>query len=464
MSYISQFRPLQYSHVGLRPLMVSLVIVSCVACGGDSDDLDPPVDPPPPTAVFQLVSEAIGFASEGGSFSPSVSNDGRWVAFVSDANNLVADDSNEVADVFLRDVESGTTTRVNVAADGSEADGASQSAVIAADGSVIAFHSLAMNLVEGEITTAGEIYRVSRMDLSSIQNISTPCAGCRNEISNRLAISTDGNTVAFETRRRFVADDDDTEYDVYVWDASTPALALETTDSNDENSRTFWGSNNFDASLSADGRFLGFHSAALGFYTPDITVQNFHPYIKDRRDRGVERVSNMDGTTDPCEGVSRATGTSGPRISANGRVAAFHSNCIFGLETGTDTNGTTDVFVRDIDAQTTTRVSVASNGTQANGPSRVIGISDDGNRVLFVSDASNLIVGDRNDAPDLFVHDRAEATTRRVSVGPDMEEIPEGAITGAMSRNGAFLVFVTTTELVASDTQPGQDVYLRSLE
>ena len=105
-----------------------------------------------------------------------------------------------------------------------------------------------------------------------------------------------------------------------------------------------------------------------------------------------------------------------PAISADGRFVAFRSDAT-NLVPG-DTNGATDVFVRDRQTGTTRRVSVGPGGAQGNGGSFMPAISADGRFVAFESSATNLVPGDTNDMEDMFVHDRQTGTTRRVSVGP----------------------------------------------
>ncbi len=383
------------------------------------------------------------------------------VAFVSSAENLVAGDTNGVADAFTFDVATGRIQRWSVAADGTEADGASLEAVISDDGSVVAFFAHATNLTSTPVTTSGEFFRVGRSGTPAIGQITPTCPGCSQEMSAALAISANGSAIAYTTRRAYDSTDTDGEYDLYVWNESTGTLSLESLNSSDQNGSFFWGSNSFGPSLSATGQFAGFQSAARNLGTPELAVQNFHAYVKDRTGRGLTRVSLMDGGTANCDGSHQSSNSGGVQISADGNVAAFHSACVFTLSAGTDTNGVQDVLVRNISATSTTRVSVASDGTEANGASGVLGLSDDGNLVLFWSDATNLVVDDTNGARDLFVRDVAAGTTVRVSLGAGYEELAAGVVDGAMSRDGAFIAFVSAESLLPSDSDDSDDdVYL----
>jgi Tol biopolymer transport system component len=172
--------------------------------------------------------------------------------------------------------------------------------------------------------------------------------------------------------------------------------------------------------------------------------------------------SRHSGGTANCQGVAEQASSSSPAISADGNLAAFTSACAFQLAPteAADTNGVNDVFLRDIAAQTTTRISVGEGGAQANGASLHLGMSDDGRYVLFSSVATNLVPGDQNAAADIFVRDRIAGTTTRVSVAADHGELARGAGTASMSGDGRFVVFTTRTNTALSDRNTNVlDVY-----
>lgn len=394
----------------------------------------------------------------------TVSNDGV-VAFTSGATNLVAGDTNDAVDAFTFDPATGALARWSVAADGSEADADSATARISADGAVVAFVSSADNLTETATADAGEIFRVSTS--LPIAQVTPPCEGtCTGaELTATFDLSANGSVIAFSTRRKYAgAADTDTEYDVYVFTEGSDTLGHDSLSSADGNGTFFFGSNVFGPRLSSTGAFLGFSSGAQSLATPDLTVENFHAYVKNRTSRDLTRVSVMSGGTDPCSGSHQASSSNSPYLSSDGNVAAFDTLCAFTLADGTDTNAVADVLVRDIAASTTTRVSVATDGTEADGQSRIVGLSDDGNLVLFWSDATNLVADDTNEERDLFMRDLAAGTTRRISLGADYGEIASGVTTGAMSRDGSFVVLATDAALLPSDLDDGLvDLYVIAL-
>src|SRR5438132_49617 len=129
------------------------------------------------------------------------------------------------------------------------------------------------------------------------------------------------------------------------------------------------------------------------------------------RSAGAQTTVRVSVASDGTEGNAASAGAA---LSADGRFVAFHSagtNLVAG-----DTNATTDVFVHDRQTGITERVSVASDGTQGNKASSYPALSADGRFVAFDSDATNLVAGDTNGATDVFVHDRQTGTTERVSV------------------------------------------------
>src|SRR5438477_1766666 len=167
-----------------------------------------------------------------------------------------------------------------------------------------------------------------------------------------------------------------------------------------------------------------------------------------------ERVSvASDGTT---EGNDASLGSA---LSADGRLVAFQSaatNLVAG-----DTNGTTDVFVHDRQTDMTARVSVASDGTQANDASSYPALSADGRLVAFQSAATNLVADDTNGATDVFVHDRQTGTTERVSVASGRSQGNGSNAGPVLSADGRFVAFHgTASNLVGGDTNGATDVFV----
>ena len=127
-----------------------------------------------------------------------------------------------------------------------------------------------------------------------------------------------------------------------------------------------------------------------------------------------------------------------------------------------DTNGVEDIFVRDTQTGTTTRVSVANDGSQGNGMSSLASISGDGRYVAFYSGATNLVAGDTNGVWDVFVRDTQAGATTLVSVASDGTQGNDGSSTPSISSDGRYVVFISyATNLVAGDTNATRDVFVR---
>ena len=212
----------------------------------------------------------------------------------------------------------------------------------------------------------------------------------------------------------------------------------------------------FSPAASADDRYVVFASLASNLVAGDT---NSEPdiFVHDVQTRFTTRVSVGPG------GAEADGGSYAPTVSADGRYVAFWSfatNLVAG-----DTNGWPDVFVHDRQTGSTTRVSVPTAGGEANRPSFDPSISGDGRYVAYVSLASNLVAGDTNGVSDIFVYDRQTGSAQRVSVGPAGEEGDRDSALCVVSADGRHVAFVSfASNLVPGDTNEMPDVFVRDLE
>ncbi len=212
----------------------------------------------------------------------------------------------------------------------------------------------------------------------------------------------------------------------------------------------------YDAAVSADGRFVAFLSSATNL-VPGDTNAAIDVFVRDRKLGQTRRVSvNSNGAQTNAGGAAILPGA----ISSNGRYVVFASlasNLVPG-----DANGAQDVFVRDRREQTTRRMSVASGGAQADAASGGAVISGDGHIVVFTSGATNLAAGDTNGTGDVFVRNRATKRTSRVSVGAGGAQGNAMSGSPAVSETGRFVAFDSAaTNLVAGDTNTFADAFVR---
>lgn len=398
-------------------------------------------------SVDSLGSEAVG----GGSGAPALSADGRYVAFASGATNLVAGDANGASDVFARDTQAGTTVRVSVDSTGAEANGASGAPAISEDGRILAFESLASNLVAADTNGAVDVF-VRDLQAGTTVRASLDTAGAQgNGPSGAPAVGAYGGLVAFEsTASNLVAGDTNGAGDVFVRDLFFGETVRVSVDSAGGEANAASGR----PSISTDGRFVTFESAATDLVAADTNGQA-DAFVRDRQTGLTIRVS-VDSTGG--EATGGASGT--PAISADGRFVAFESAAT-DLVAG-DANGQVDVFLWGARfLAPTVRVSVGSAGAQATGDSGSPAMSADGRYVAFDSQAADLILGDTNGFADVFVHDRFTGRVERVSVSSAGAEAGQGSSAPSISADGRFVAFESlATNLVPGDTNAQQDVFV----
>ncbi len=406
-----------------------------------------------PLSVQGGTTTRVSVASDGtqanaGSSDPSISADGRYIAFASSASNLVSEDTNNASDVFVHDRVTGQTTRVSVSSDGTQGNDDSGSASISADGRYVVFASSASNLVSGD-NNVGDVFVHDRVT-GQTTLVSVASDGTQGDNASwSPSISVDGRYVAFQSRAsNLVSEDTNGGYgDIFVHDRVTGQTTLVSVASDG----TQGNSEPQSPSISADGRYVAF--ACSSNLVPNDTNGGFDIFVHDRVTGQTTRVSvASDGTQGNAGGPMSGSGLM-PSISADGRYVAFESDAT-NLVPG-ETNGYRDIFVHDRMTGLTTRVSVASDGTQANERSYHPSISADGRYVAFYSSASNL----GNGAWGTFVHDQVTGQTTMVSVASD--GTPGYGGYPSISADGRYVAFYSqATNLVSGDTNGALDVFV----
>jgi Tol biopolymer transport system component len=413
----------------------------------------------------------------------SISADGRFVAFDSQASNLVSGDTNGFQDVFVHDRLTGITERVSLADDESQGNnhsGAYYPPSISADGKFVAFTSYASNLVSGDTNNFCDIdgdkefsdncpdIFVRNRQSGTIERVSVSSDGTQgNYWSDRPSISADGRYVVFKSYASNLVSGDtnnvcDTDGDkdfndncpdIFVHDRET-GITKRVSIASDKTQGDGWSDYAF---ISADGQFVAFGSASSTLVSGD-TNASWDVFLHDLQNGTTVRVS-VDS-----DGNQGNSGSDFPAISADGNFIAFRSEA--SNLVNNDTNDKWDVFVHDMSMGETERISVASNGSQGNSWSDIPAISADGRFVAFDSDASNLVSGDTNGTWDIFVHDRQTDSTQRVSVSSDGNQGDGMSIDQpCISADGRFVSFGSAaTNLVNGDTNGFWDVFVHDRE
>lgn len=394
------------------------------------------------TGATERVSvDSFGGQGNGPSTVPAISGDGRYVAFVSWAPNLVTGDTDacelekppipyNCPDIFVRDRQTGTTERVSLSSAEVEADGENWSPATNDDGRYVAFYSDATNLVSGDTNDVEDIFVRDRQAGTTIRvSLASDGTQANGASDGWLAISGSGRFVAFTSdATNLVTGDTNANTDVFVRDRDTDTDgifdetgAVSTIRVSVDSVGTQSNGESYYASISGDGRYVSFGSAATNLVDGD-TNGSSDIFLRDRLANTTTRVS-LDSA-----GIEGNGGSFDPAISSDGISVAFRSvatNLVSG-----DTNAAEDVFLRDRQADTTDRVSTAIDGAQGNGASAAPAVSGSGRYVAFESVATNLVPGDINGYPDVFVRDRQMSTTELVSVGlpvGGIAELPEAA-------------------------------------
>jgi len=471
--------------------------------------------------TFLISISTNGLPGNGASRSAVMTPDGRYVAFVSEANNLVTGDTNRIADVFLRDVQALTTTLVSVGARSTIASlvplNSSESPQITPDARFIAFSSTATNLVPG-VQTVGDIYVHDRIAgtnfwASSGMRALLQSTGQTNGISHNFALSENGKFVAYQASRAsqptgtysgimlryglesgltdlvhtnaptsipaametrnldltpdggiiaFVANSNGVSGAttcVQVWDAATGITTLA---SGDLTNSVTTGSISTHPVLDSSGRFVTFLSSATGLVTNAVSGA-WHLYVRDLLN-STTTLANADANG----AGSTLTAVSVPSLSADVRFVAFEGED--GALVANDNNRVLDVFVRDLTAGTNELISAAHPALASatpNGMSLVspFPASADGRYIAFASEADNLVPADTNGFRDVFVRDLASGTNLLVSSDPS-GVIGNGiSFEPAMSGDGRYVAFRSTaTNLVAGDTNHVADIFVRDLQ
>jgi len=404
-----------------------------------------------PTATTTRVSVATGGTQANeGSYRSAISADGRFVAFHSDATNLVNGDTNGKKDVFVHDRQTGQTTRVSVTTDGNQADGDSERPFLSADGRYVAFQSDATNLVVGDNNGFQDIF-VHDRQTGETTRVSVATGGIQaNYYSVDASISGDGRYVTFESHAdNLDASDKNASGDIYLHDreeGKTWLVSVEVKQASVHGSSA-------EGKISADGRYVAFASANPNLIGNDIN-DKYDIFVRDLQAHTTTRVSvASNGTQSNLDSFF-------PSLSENGRYVAFASSAN-NLVTG-DTNSVRDIFVHDRETSQTTRVSIASDGTQANKLSDPPVISADGRYVTFASHATNLVNGDTNGATDIFVHDRQTGQTSRVSVASNGSQSSSFSVWPVISADGNLIAFESqANNLVDGDTNDEWDIFVR---
>ncbi len=475
------------------------------------------------TTTLVSVSQNGTGGGNGDSFPAGISTNGQFALFESSASDLVANDTNNASDIFVRDLINGTTTLVSVSTNGGNASGASRGSVMTPDGRYVAFVCMASNLVAGDTNNIPDVFvrdlQASTTTLASVGAtvITNPLTRSSTGSSESPEITPDGRYVVFYSTATNLVSDVMTTGEIYVRDlvagntiwASTNARAI---------FQSATGSTNIvccNYSISDDGQFVAFEactnspgtSSANGIilryslqtglndiintnaYVPRLSYELIHDLSLSPDGRFVAYVVNnfttsTIATTNSIYLWDAQTGTNtlvsisldnvtpanglcdAPVISSNGQFVAFISSAS-NLVTNT-LAGDYHFYVRDLQAGVTQLLDADTNGVGVGVDSTAVpAISADGSVVVF--DCANLLPDNRHQIRDVFIHTVATGATVLVSASNAalLSQTPDGSsglTSFSTSSNGLFVAFYSDADnLVANDTNGCRDVFVRDL-
>ncbi len=363
-----------------------------------------------------LVSVATnGGGADGLSTDPAISGDGRYVAFTSGADNLVAGDTNKAQDVFVRDLQAGTTVLVSRSYNGAgPGNAASYSPMLSSDGRFVLFRSLALNLASGSFTSGYENLFLRDLQL-----------GTNYALTHTTSSSAGSPVCAMASGGRFVACYGSffvsSSAALYVWDSQLARLVYTNT-----------ASGIINVAVSSDGNRIAY-AASTALYE-------------------VDRAASLARTI----GAVASGSHSRLRLSGDGRYLAYAAPL----------NGTNQAYLYDFQAVTTLLVShnYSSSGA-AYGASDSPVLSADGRFLAYRSAAVDIVSGDTNGVPDVFLYDRLNSITTLLSVNRLGTAAAENrSLTPVFSADGQTLMFESWgSDMAARDFNQGSDLFAYSL-
>ncbi|MEU5189225.1 hypothetical protein AB0G83_19055 [Streptomyces klenkii] len=412
--------------------------------------------PPAPPRTERVSVASDGTQADAESWGASLSADGRYAAFASRAGNLVPG-AGPAGHVFVRDLRTGRTELVSAASDGTPAGTGVSSPSISGDGRYVVFDSGA-DLAPGSNPEGSDVFvRDRRTGRTDVLVKNRTAAGGSN---HSPVISTDGRYVAFVSARDdLVPGDTNQREDVFVLDrlrGTTRRVSVASDGTQAD------GMSGYPV-ISADGSRVGFRTAAgnlapggppkpgKGLARPGLYGFCVHDLRTGRTERAAETYEGLPALV-----------TGGIGLSPDGRYALFSSPERVAED---DTNGAQDVYAKDLLTGATRRLSLAADGSQADGSSYGgAAMSADNRRVFFASDAANLVPGDTNDRQDVFVRDLRTGAVERLNVAADgtQDNGTAGEVrTDLLGRTAVFNSW--GSNLVPGDTNGSGDVFVRRL-
>jgi Tol biopolymer transport system component len=409
---------------------------------------------PQASDILKRVSvSGAGLEGDGVSRVVDVTADGRGIVFESDADNLVANDTNTTfSDLFYKDLVTGQVTWITAPRVAGSFGFGGYGGDVSPNGRYLVFETQATNLVDGDSSARKNIF-VQDLMTGTVSRVTTgPNGEPANGASSNASFSADGSNIVFESSADNLGAADDNFYnDIYVKNFFTDQISLISKSTTGEKAN----GHSFAPQFSSNGQFIVFESEASNLVLGD---ENNKADIFIKNLKGDLEIVSREGTTQAQDVCRSAV------VSADGRYILFETRAT-DFE-GNDGNGTWDVFLKDRTSGAISRISSTSGGAAGNAGSTSIGakFSADGRYVFFESDASNLVAGDNNNASDVFRKDLITNEIVRMSVALDGSGGNGDSRDGRLSQDGRYFFFSSeASNLVANDTNNAFDIFRTDL-
>ncbi len=397
-------------------------------------------------SVSRISTDSNGIEANRASYHPSFSSDGRYVAFSSSSDNLVADDTNEWQDVFLKDLQTGLLTRVSTSPSGSQLSFASAIAAVSRNATSVAFTSAA-NAVGDNVRNFAVSVFVKQIASGEVTLVSAAFGGANPKLGNaastnlttvhstvseaRVArtMSTDGRYSAFVSLATNLNKAEyNNYYEVFLSDSVTGEVRLVSANADGIPANAASSS----PSVSGDGRYVSFTSTATNL-VPNHTDTLPDIFVKDMVTGQVTHVSTLRGNPQ----LTRDAAFYSSSISADGRHIAFS----YVTQSNDFGNLYEHVYVRNLQLGTLQVVSATEYGNIPNSTSRHPSISDDGRFIAFESNSGGLVLGDTNSTTDVFVKDMQTGAIVRASLDSFGNQANGSSTFASLSGDGRYVAF-----------------------
>jgi Tol biopolymer transport system component len=403
----------------------------------------------PPSTTLVSIAHGHSTGAAAGLQSPSVN--GRYVAFVSLADDIVPGDTNRGEDLFVRDLKIGKTQRVSVSSTGAQANNSLMNIMnhaVTGTGRYVAFGSTARNLVKGDTNGTYDCF-VRDLTKKTTVRASLGVGGVQgNDTAGSCLVTDDGNSAVFTSfANNLVPGDTNDMPDVFVRNLVTGAVhRITVTPTGQQAAR---GGILMD--MTPDGRLIVIESIS-GDLVPGDTNDEVDQFVYDRR---TGRMTQVDVASD---GTRPALSGEEGSISADGSRVAFETRA--SLDPA-DTNQLYDIYVHDLASSHTALASLGRNGVVGDGNSQRATLSGDGSVVAFDSAADNLFPGDVNNAADIFSRDVGTPGLRLITQSPTGAVANGDSVRPVITRNGRAIAYSSgATNLGPEVDDPFGDVYL----